>query len=101
MIHVIASVSVRQGCRAEFLTAIAGIADAVRSERGCIEYQPAVDIDFGIDTQRLDPNSVLIVEKWESIDDLELHRKAPHLVQFKKKTKRLVKDMFIRVLVNP
>ncbi len=97
MIHVIATISLQEGVRDEFLNAIGTITQAVRAERGCIEYEPVTDVESGIETQFLDSNSVVIVEKWSSLDALHLHRNAPHLVKFKEDTKEMVTGMSIRV----
>ena len=45
MIHVLASIHVKEGKRAQALAAIHGNLAAVRAEAGCIQYTPAVDID--------------------------------------------------------
>ena len=45
MIHVLASIHVKVGKRAQALAAIHGNLAAVRAEAGCIQYTPAVDID--------------------------------------------------------
>lgn len=97
MIHVIATIFVREGVRDEYLQAIADITQAVRAESGCIEYDPVIDVESGIETQLLDPNSVVIVEKWDSLDALHIHRSAPHLVKFKEETSDLVEGMSLRI----
>ena len=51
MIHVIASVSIRQGRRSEFLEIFKANVPKVLAEQGCIEYRPAVDVSAGLDPQ--------------------------------------------------
>ena len=60
----------------------AGIADAfikgakeciaeTRKEKGCISYESHTSIN--------DPNLFVVVERWETRDDLNAHGKAPHM----------------------
>ena len=48
MIHVIATIEVREGRRDEFLKEFHRIVPLVRQEQGCLEYGPAVDVPTGI-----------------------------------------------------
>ena len=70
----------------------------VREERGCIEYFPTVDIDADLPPQSLDENVVTIIEKWESLDALRDHLKAPHMLSYKEKVKDMVEDLSLKVL---
>jgi len=47
MITVIASITVRQQRKDEFIAIFNANVPAVRAEAGCIEYYPAIDIDTG------------------------------------------------------
>ena len=49
---------------------------ATRAEEGCIEYSYGVDV--------LDPNSILILEYWESWEALARHGKQPHMATWGK-----------------
>jgi quinol monooxygenase YgiN len=70
----------------------------VREERGCIEYFPAVDIDADLPPQSLDENVVTIIEKWESLEALRDHLKAPHMLAYQEKVKDIVEDRSLKVL---
>jgi quinol monooxygenase YgiN len=70
----------------------------VREERGCIEYFPTVDINADLPPQNLDENVVTIIEKWESLDALRDHLKAPHMLSYKEKVKDMVEDLSLKVL---
>jgi len=45
-----------------------------RSEIGCLAYAFATDLD--------DPNTVRIIERWESEDALARHFATPHMAKF-------------------
>ena len=98
MINVIASVRVKPGRRTEFLEIFKSNVPNVREERGCIEYFPSVDIDADLPTQRLDENGVTVIEKWENLEALRDHLKAPHMLDYKEKVKDIVEDVSLKVL---
>ena len=98
MINVIASVRVKAGRLAEILEIFRSNVPAVREERGCVEYFPAVDIDADLPPQSLDENVVTIIEKWESLEALQNHLVAPHMLAYRKKVKDKVEDVSLKVL---
>ena len=71
---------------------------AVRAEAGCIEYRPAVDVASGLAAQRLEPDLVTIIEKWESLEALRAHLAAPHMAAYREKVKDLVVNVTLKVL---
>jgi quinol monooxygenase YgiN len=99
MICVIATIHVTDGRREEFLEEFRKIVPLVCEEAGCIEYAPMVDIPTELDAQA-EPveSSVFVVEKWESVDALEAHLVAPHMLEYRKRVKELVKGAEIRIL---
>ena len=98
MINVIASICVKAGRLSDFLEIFKSNVPNVREERGCIEYFPSVDIDADLPPQRLDENVVTIIEKWESLEALRDHLKAPHMLAYKEKVKDIVEDVSLKVL---
>ncbi len=98
MINVIASIRVKAGMLPEFVEIFKSNVPNVREERGCIEYFPTVDIDADLPPQSLDENVVTIIEKWESLDALRDHLKAPHMLSYKEKVKDMVEDLSLKVL---
>jgi len=98
MINVIASIRVRAGKREEFLSIFKANTAAVRAEKGCIEYFPALDIDAKLPPQVLDEHVVTILEKWESVDALRDHLKAPHMLTYREKVKDIVENVSLKVL---
>ena len=99
MIIVVATIEVEDGRRDEFLAEFRRLLPAVREEQGCLEYGPTVDLPTSIAAQP-DPraNVVTVVEKWASVDDLEAHLIAPHMLQYRQRVKSLVKQTAIHVL---
>jgi len=98
MITVIASIRVKAGKRSEFLEIFKSNVPSVKKERGCIEYFPAIDIEAGLPPQTLDENVVTIIEKWESLEALRDHLKAPHMLAYREKVKEIVENVLLKVL---
>ena len=98
MINVIASIRVKAGMLSKFVEIFKSNVPNVREERGCIEYFPTVDINADLPPQSLDENVVTIIEKWESLDALRDHLKAPHMLSYKEKVKDMVEDLSLKVL---
>jgi quinol monooxygenase YgiN len=99
MIHVLAIITAKSGMRESVLKLFHANIPAVRAEKGCIEYGPAVDAEGvgGIQT-RLGPDSFVVVEKWESVDALKAHAVAPHMAAYGARTKEMVASRVIHVL---
>ncbi|MHC4885614.1 MAG: putative quinol monooxygenase [Planctomycetota bacterium] len=98
MIHVIASITVKDGARDEFLAIFKANISAVLEEEGCIRYEPTVDVDTGLPPQGgVRPLVVTIVEAWESLDALRAHLAAPHMLAYKEKVKDLVEGVTLQV----
>ncbi len=99
MIHVVATIEVQAGRRADFLQEFHRVAALVRAEAGCVEYEPAIDIPTPIAVQ--DPaqqDAVVVIEKWESLEALQDHLKAPHMADYRVRVKDLVRGVRLRVL---
>lgn len=87
MIHVIATLSLKPGVRDEFLKIFTKLTPVVLAEEGCIEYGAAIDEPTGMDVQQLTgDDTVMVIEKWESVAALEAHLAAPHMVAFREET---------------
>ena len=98
MVNVLASISVKEGKRADFIAAFKDNLPAVRAEEGCLEYFPAVDIDADLPPQQLDENAVTVIEKWASLEALRAHLSAPHMLAYKEKVKDIVEGVSLKVL---
>jgi len=99
MICVLATIEIVEGRRDEFLAIFKELVPKVLAEEGCIEYGPWLDLPTNMGTQPPSrENVVVIVEKWESVEALETHLIAPHMLEYKKAVKDIVKGMSIQVL---
>lgn len=99
MICVIATIDVVAGRRSDFLAEFHKVVPKVLAEDGCLEYGPMVDLPTSIDLQ---PESrddvVVVVEKWQSLDALESHLIAPHMLEYRKAVKELVAGATLQIL---
>lgn len=98
MVIVLASITVKPGKVDEFVAAFKDNLPAVHAEEGCIEYFPTQDIDSGMPIQDMNPQVVTICEKWESLEHLAAHGKAPHMLAYRERVKDIVEGMTLKVL---
>lgn len=98
MINVIASIHVREDRLNEFIEIFKSNVPNVLKEKGCIEYVPTTDVTTGLPPQELNKNVVTIIEKWRSLEDLQAHLSAPHMLAYKDKVKNLVEKITLKVL---
>ena len=98
MINVIASVYVKDGKLSEFVEIFKSNVPNVLEEDGCIEYVPTVDLHTGLPYQELDKDVVTIIEKWDSIEALQAHMSAPHMLEYKKRVSDIVEKVSIKIL---
>lgn len=99
MIHVIATVKVAPGKRAEFVTEFNANVPNVKAEVGCLAYGPTTDLETDIGAQvPLRENVVTIVEQWESLAALKDHLVAPHMATYREQVKDIVEDVSIQIL---
>lgn len=99
MICVIATIQVAAGRREELLALFRPLMPKVRAEQGCMEYATMVDTRSGLAAQDpLRDNTVVIVEKWESVAALNAHLKTLHMAEYFKKAEELQLTMSLQVL---
>ncbi len=99
MIHVIATIDLNPGTRDAFLTEFRKIVAPVRAEAGCLDYGPTIDAETGIAAQgSVRPDVVTVVERWESLEHLQAHLVAPHMVEYRPKVKDFVKSVKLQIL---
>jgi len=98
MICVIATIKAKAGGREALLEHIADNLPNVHAEEGCIEYQPMIDTESSLGAQVLDENIVTMVEKWETMANLNAHATAPHMLKYREKVKDTVESVFLKVL---
>jgi quinol monooxygenase YgiN len=99
VIYVIATVEVAQGKRDAFLEEFRKVVPLVRAEAGCLEYAPALDLPTDIPAQApARENVVTVVEKWESLEALRAHLRAPHMTEYRARVKELVVGARLHIL---
>jgi quinol monooxygenase YgiN len=99
MIIVLATIELHPGKRADFLAEFRKIVPKVRNESGCHEYFPAIDTVSGLPVQGpAREDTVVVVEKWESVPALEAHLIAPHMMEYRPKVKEFVKRVSLQIL---
>ena len=101
MICVIAAIKAKTGQRNALLECIKDNLSNVHAETGCIEYQPMVDTESSLGAQQLDENVVTMVEKWETMANLNAHAVAPHMLEYREKVKDIVESVSLKVLTAP
>ncbi len=99
MIHVIATIDLAPGKRAEWLTHFRWVTPLVRAEAGCIEYAAAADVPTGLAVQvPLRPDVVTVVEKWADVPALQAHLSAPHMAEYRTRVAGLATKVTLQVL---
>lgn len=99
MIHVIATITVKSGRRADFLVEFNKVVAPTRAETGCIEYGASVDVKTTIPVQgEVRPDVVVVIEKWASVDALMAHLQAPHMLEYRTRVAELVENLNLQVL---
>ncbi len=99
MIFVVATIELQPGTRDAFLDEFRKLVPLVHEEAGCIEYGPAIDYETNLDAQGgVRPDVVVVMEKWESIEALEAHLIAPHMIDYRGRVKAMVVGTKLQVL---
>ena len=71
MIYVVATTQVKPDQRDAFIKGHKACIAETLKEKGCISYEGHTSIH--------DPNVYVVVERWETRDDLNAHGRAPHM----------------------
>lgn len=100
MLTVIAEIRTRPGQhhRQAVLDAFAKIIPTVLEEEGCFGYAPLVDCNAQVAFQTTAPDSIFMIEKWESVAHLEAHLATQHMKNHSAAVKDDVLDIHIRIL---
>ena len=99
MIHVIAVLTAKPGMRDAVLKEFRANVPNVKKEQGCIEYGAAVDAEPAPPFQtRCGADTIMVVEKWDSMEALKAHAAAPHMAAYGAKVKDLLAKRVIYIL---
>ena len=99
MIHVVAVLTAKPGKRDAVLKEFRANVPNVRAEKGCIEYGATVDTDGG-PFAKFGADTLVVIEKWESMDHLKSHSASDHMKAYGAKNKDLVANRAVHVLQN-
>lgn len=98
MVHVLASLYIKEGRLAEFIEIFKANVPNVLREEGCIEYVPAVDLATDIPTQEQNACVVTVIEKWASLDALKAHAVAPHMRAYGEQVQDILESVSLKIL---
>ncbi|HMX72560.1 MAG TPA: putative quinol monooxygenase [Solirubrobacterales bacterium] len=70
---VVAVLEVKEGRAEEAITAFTPVIEATHREPGCVSY--------ALHQDNSDPNTLVLVERWKSQDDLNSHFTQPHMAE--------------------
>ena len=99
MIHVVATIELKTGCRGAYLDILRRNVPNVKAEKGCLVYEPTIDTETDIPIHEKTGNDVVtMIEAWESLDALKKHFQTPHMLSYREEAKDLIKQISIRVL---
>ena len=71
MIYVIATTPMKPENKDDFIKGHKACIVETHKEKGCLSYEGHVSVN--------NPNLYVVVERWETRDDLNAHGKAPHM----------------------
>ena len=71
MIYVVATTQMKPDGREAFIKGHKACIVETHKEKGCLSYEGHVSVN--------DPNVYVVVERWETRDDLNAHGRAPHM----------------------
>ena len=100
MIHVVATITVAPGRRADFLAEFTRMVPETLAEDGCLLYRPLVDCPSGVHPRQVAerPDVVTIVEQWRDLPALQAHLAAPHMAAYRERVKELVVSGSLQIL---
>jgi len=98
VVYVVVTMRIVKGGMDEFLKACEEVRTHVLREKGCLGYEHTREIPSLLGIQEpVDPDRITLVERWESMADLEAHAKAPHMAPFAARVKALRESVTARV----
>ncbi len=93
MIYVFANVRVKSGCLDQALDCYRELVPAIRQhEPGCLQYEPTIDVDMGLPNQEKGVGAIVVVERWESLEDFRAHLGMPHSASFRMRMEPLLAE---------
>ncbi len=102
MIHVLATVPVKEGCLPDALDCYRYLVPLVlEKEPGCIEYTPTLDHNLELPNQSTNPDRILVCERWRSEADFRAHLAMPHCAEFRARIRPYLADSITITATRP
>lgn len=100
MLTVLAEIRTRPGAhhRQAVIDSFAIVVPLVLKEAGCHGYQPLVDNAAQVAFQTTAPDSIFMVEQWETVAHLEAHLQTAHMQEHSERVNNDVLEVHIRIL---
>ena len=98
MIRIIALITTKPGKRQEYIDSLNAIRPAVLEEKGCREY--GATVDNAASQAPFGPETIAIIETWDSLEDLSAHAAGAPLKEHGRRTKELIEKRAVHIL-NP
>lgn len=98
MITVFAEIFIKPGRRQAVLEAIQKLTPTVLDEEGCHQYDALVDHQAQMPWKHNSPDSIFMLEQWDSLRHLEQHLQMPHMDAHRSLIKDDVLDLKIQVM---
>src|SRR3954471_24418235 len=92
MIYVVATSQVKPECREAYIAGAKECIAATRKEQGCVYYDSHSSIN--------DPNTFVVVERWESREDLDAHGKSAHMKTWRELSAPLKVDRTVIEIIS-
>ncbi|MGK3143467.1 putative quinol monooxygenase [Pantoea sp. C2G6] len=98
MLTVVAEICVKPGRRQAVLEAVKNLIPTVLQEEGCHQYDALLDHQAQVPWKQNSPDSIFMLEQWETLRHLEQHQQMPHMDAHRAIIKDDVVDVKILVL---
>jgi len=99
MLNLVVTMMVKEGRMEEFLDVCRELRPQVLAEPGCLAYDYTRDAVSPFDPEKpLDPNRVILLERWTSPEALQAHMQTAHMKAAGPKMKELRASSEVRVL---
>ncbi|MDR3434601.1 MAG: putative quinol monooxygenase [Rouxiella aceris] len=98
MITVIAEIIIKPGRRNAVLEKITHLLPQVLAEKGCHRYEPFIDVKGQIPWRHSAPDSIFMLEEWQSMAHLEDHQQAAHMHSHRENIKNDVQEVKINII---
>lgn len=98
MITVIAEIKARPGQLDALVARFQILQREVLAEEGCYQYTPLTDSPASWPQQKRAPDTLFMLERWESHQHLERHLQTPHMVKHHQETQEMVAGVELRIL---